>query len=101
MQPHSPDGEGRRYNVIYTEPFQDEWQTAFEQGYLGQIDATRALLALRRRLEQNPYLTRPKSGLPANLRVFPINHDVEVWYTVVEDDRLVYMEAVVVIGVGG
>ena len=99
MLPRSPDGEGR-YNVIYTEPFQDEWQTALEQGYLGQIDATRALLALRRRLEQTPYLTGPKSGMPANRRVFPISRDVEVWYTVVEDDRLVYMEAVVIISAG-
>lgn len=89
------------YRVIYTAPFEDAWQKAQERGYLDSIRDAQGLLALRRRLEENPYFVPAQRGLPSDLRVFPVNRNVDLWYSIVEDDRIVYMEAVITSGDAG
>ena len=94
-------GDSRRYRVIYTAPFEADWQRAQERGDLDSIRDAQGLLALRRRLEENPYFIPALRGLPADLRVFPVNPNVDLWYSIVEDDRIVYMETVITTGAAG
>lgn len=93
--------DSRRYRVIYTAPFADEWQRAQERGYLHSIRDAQGLLTLRRQLEENPYFIPALRGLPADLRVFRVSPGVDLWYSIVEDDRIVYMETVIMPGVAG
>ena len=68
------------------------------RGYLDSIRDAQGLLAFRRRLEENPYFVPAQRGLPSDLRVFSVNPNVDLWYSIVEDDRIVYMETVITTG---
>ena len=93
----SPDAASQ-YEVRETPEFQADWRLGMELGYINPMTDPPDLLFFKRLLAERPYSGRQLPGVPYNVRSFafpringpPILH---LWYSIVEDDRIVYLEA--------
>lgn len=83
-----------RYDVRETARFGAEWQDAVRLGYINSMVDPATLIQFREWLTQNPYITPRLSNVPANLRQIALNPRVRLWYTIIEDDRVVWLESV-------
>lgn len=52
------------------------------------------LMQIREQLAQNPYHLRRIRTAPFNVRRVALNPATELWYTIIEDDRTVWLESV-------
>ena len=93
----------RPYNIRRTEQFDRLWQDAIAAGVLDkQVDETR-WLGFQRLISNDPYrFPLFEAGSErVDLRwadfITGVNLAVQIWYSIVEDDRTVYLESVEVI----
>lgn len=88
-----------RYRIITTEQFEELWQRAIDAGVidaevgLSQLDSLSAFLAV------DPYyfplIDAAGEAIDMRSMVFmPGTTRVEIWYSIVEDDRSVYLVSV-------
>ena len=92
------------YSLIETPQFRNDWTRAVANGVIDRQIAAGLLAIVPEMLATAPY-RHPlfdAPGQPVDLRwldLFPgsQNPRVEIWYSIVEDDRLVYLVAVEVI----
>ena len=86
------------YEVRETLGFQADWRLGMELGYINPMTDPADLLFFKQLLAERPYAGRQFPGSPHNVRSFvfprlsgpPI---LQLWYSIVEDDRIVYLEA--------
>ena len=86
------------YNVRETEQFDAEWRRAVRLGYINPMADPAILMQIREQLAQNPYHLRRIRTAPFNVRRVALNPATELWYTIIEDDRTVWLESVRIIG---
>ena len=86
------------YNVRETEQFDAEWRSAVRLGYINPMVDPATLLHIRRWLTQTPYAIDQRSTAPANRRWVALNPRVWLWYSIIEDDRTVWLESVRIVG---
>lgn len=93
----------RRYSVFRTEPFDETWRQAVDQGVIDAEAGEALLWSLVRFLAVNPryYSMFDAPGERVDLRwlsfITTEFFRVEIWYSVVEDDLCVYLESVEII----
>ena len=91
-----------QYRVVETLQFRRLWQSAVNAGIIDSVAAS-LLQGLSRLLASDPYYFPPfeTGGEPIGLRwinfIGGSSVRVEIWYSVVEDDRCVYLESVEII----
>ena len=92
------------YSVVAIPQFRNDWRQAVDDGFIAQEREASLLALLREMLAENPY--RHQSfhfdDEPVDMRWFDLyggrrDPRVEVWYSILEDDRIVHLVAVVVI----
>ncbi len=91
--------DSSQYDVRETEQFAADWRRGVELGYINPMTDAADLLFFKRRLAQRPDSGRLLPNTPINLRAIPFPRLVgppiiEMWYSIVEDDRAVYLEAI-------
>ena len=86
------------YNVREAEQFDAEWRRAVRLGYINPMADPAILLEIRERLSINPYRVRRIRTAPFNVRRVTLNPATELWYSIIEDDRTVWLESVRIIG---
>lgn len=90
----TPDSS-HRYNVRETAQFTAEWRRATLLGYLNPTTDPELLEQVKEWLRENPYMIRQlPGGVPANRRRIRLSSGVELWYSIIEDDRVVLLENV-------
>lgn len=106
MLPNTSSGSGP-YSVIATPQFRLDWNRAVAGGLINRELAAGLLELVRELLAANPYRHPlfPSAGEPVDMRWFDLyggrrNPRVEIWYSIVEDDRLVHLVAVAAIHSG-
>ena len=82
------------YDVRETERFDAEWRRAVQLGYINPMADPAILMQIRALLAQVPYDMRQLPNAPANIRQIALNPRVRLWYTIIEDDRVVWLESV-------
>ena len=91
--------DANQYQVRETEQFDAEWRRAVRLGYINPMADPAILAQIRERLAQNPYsILRLRNDTPLNVRRVELNLGVELWYSIIEDDRTVWLESVRIIG---
>ncbi len=86
-----------RYDVRETDDFNEGWREAVRNGYINQMFGGFDLAAIKEQLARDPYRVPPNAGLISDLRVITYERRVRIWYCIVEDDRIVYLERVTTI----
>ena len=86
------------YDVRETEQFDVEWRHAVRLGYIDPMVDPAALMQIRQRLAQDPHYIQQSPNVPANVRQAALNPRVQLWYSIIEDDRTVWLESVRIIG---
>ena len=86
------------YDVRETEQFDVEWRHAVRLGYINPMVDPAALIQIRQLLAQDPYYIWQSPNAPANRRRAGLNPRVQLWYTIIEDDRMVWLESVRIVG---
>lgn len=92
-----------RYNVFTTTQFEDLWQRALSNGFIDPLVGSSQLEELISFLSADPYYFPliDTAGEPVDLRRLNFISGgptrVEIWYSVVEDDKAVYLVTVEVI----
>jgi len=93
----------RRYNVRRTEQFDESWDEAVTAGVVAPlVDAARLeSLAAFLAIDPRYFDLFGAPGESVDMRWLPFlstgNVRVEIWYSVVEDDLVVYLESVEII----
>ncbi len=87
------------FDVRETDQFAADWQRGEELGYINPMTDSADLLYFKQRLARRPYSGRRLPDTPVDLYSLPFPRLVgppiiELWYSVVEDDRAVYLESV-------
>ena len=90
--------DANRYDIRETDQFDAEWRRAVRFGHINPMTDPAILMRIKEWLARNPYRTRAISGAHANARRAMLNPRVQLWYTIVEDDRVVWMESVRIVG---
>ncbi len=90
--------DANRYDVRETEQFDVEWRHAVRLGYINPMVDPAALMQIRQRLERSPYSIQQSPNVPANTRRAGLNSQVQLWYSIIEDDRTVWLESVRIVG---
>lgn len=92
------------YSVITTPQFLNDWRQAVVGGFIIPEREAGLLELVLEMLAQNPYRHRsfPPADEPVDMRWFDLyggrqDPKVEVWYSILEDDRMVHLVAVAVI----
>jgi hypothetical protein len=92
--------DSRRYRVFTTEQFEDLWQDAVDLGVIAAEVGPHQLEQLIYFLSNDPYYFAPMEtvGEPVDMRrvnfMPDANPSVEIWYSLVEDDRAVFLISV-------
>ena len=87
------------YDVRETEQFADDWRRAVRLGYLNPMVHPDALLQIKISLALDPYIVLPIPGETVGVRRIRLTESVGLWYGIIEDDRVVDLLAVRIIGV--
>ena len=87
------------YDVREAEQFADDWRQAVRLGYLNPMVHPAALLQIKISLAVNPYIVPPIPGETVGVRRIRLTESVGLWYGIIEDDRVVDLLAVRIIGV--
>lgn len=88
------------YGVLTTEQFDELWQRGIDAGVIDAAVGESQLNHLIRFLSVNPYYyslldAAGEAVAYRRLNFMPgVTTGVEIWYSIVEDDRLVYLESV-------
>ncbi len=91
------------YNLVETPQFRKRWSLAVSSRAINPSIAERLLRVIRHILTEDPYRYPlfPASGEAVDIRwldLFPgSNPRVEIWYSIAEDDRLVYLVSVEIV----
>ena len=93
----SPTDENR-YDILETDQFDAEWRRAVRLGHINPMADPANLMQIKEWLARNPYRTRTISGAHANTRRAMLNPRVWLWYSIIEDDRVVWLESVRIVG---
>ncbi len=86
------------YSIRETEQFDAQWRRAVRLGYVNPMVDPATLIQFREWLAQDPYITPRRPNAPANLRQIALNPRVQLWYSIIEDDRTVWLESVRIVG---
>lgn len=92
--------DSRRYRVFTTEQFEALWQDAVDLGVIAAEVGHNQLERLISFLSYDPYYFAPMetAGEPVDMRRVDFMPDanprVEIWYSVVEDDRAAFLMSV-------
>ena len=86
------------YDVRETEHFDVEWRHAVRRGYINPMVDPASLMQIRQQLTQDPYYVQQSPNVPANIRRAALNSRVSLWYSIIEDDRVVWLESVRIVG---
>ncbi len=84
------------YEIREWAAFTDGWKDAVRDGHINQMTAGSDLAGIKLLLAQNPYRVPQNADLISDLRVITYQRTVRIWYSVVEDDRIVYLENVTI-----
>jgi hypothetical protein len=93
----------RRYNVYWTQQFEETWRQAISEGLINAEAGEARLESLATFLSVDPryYAMFDAPGERVDLRwvnfITAETLRIEVWYSVVEDDLCVYLESVEII----
>ena len=93
------------YDVRETERFRTDWEHGVAVGYINPVTDASDLLFYKRRLAERADLGKQLPDTPINLRSIAFPRIVgppviELWYSIVEDDRAVYLESIGLIQAG-
>ncbi len=84
-----------RYNVRETAQFTAEWRRATLLGYLNPTDDLALLDQVKEWLREDPYMIGQLPGdVPVNRRRIRLSPGVQLWYSIIEDDRVALLENV-------
>ena len=92
-----------RYSVGATTQFDLLWQMAIDRGVIDSLVGETKLMVLARFLSVDPYGFPLVDTGPGSSHMRWVNFEpgiaerVEIWYSVVEDDRTVFLESVEII----
>ena len=90
--------DANRYEVHETDQFDAEWRRAVRLGHINPMADPAILMEIKEWMARNPHHTRPIAGAHANTRRAALSPRVWLWYSIIEDDRTVWLESVRIVG---
>lgn len=85
------------YEIRETEQFDAGWRRAVRIGYINPMADPAAFAQIRELLAQDPYIMDHWPNVPANFRQIGLTPRVRLWYSIIEDDRTVWLESVSIV----
>lgn len=87
------------YSIRETEQFGNDWRRAVRLGYLNPMADPATLTYIKEKVAEDPYQVHQMSNdVPSNRRRLRLSRRVHIWYSIIEDDRTVWLESVRIIG---
>ena len=86
------------YEVHETDQFHTDWRRAVSLGYIDPMVHPPALFFIKNQVSADPYGVLPAPGAPSNVRRIRLTERVGLWYGIVEDDKVVHLFAVRILG---
>ena len=85
---------GQLFEIREAPTFGESWSRAIVAGHINPMTESPTLLHIKGLLARNPHLGGQDVNSPANYRRIRLIPNVNIWYSIVEDDRVIYLEVV-------
>ena len=82
---------GQLFEIREALTFGESWSRAVIAGHINPMTESPTLLHIKGLLARNPYLGGEDVTSPANHRRIRLTPNINIWYSIVEDDRVIYL----------